>query len=184
MLAKMRSLVFILRAGASGTAGMGSIRCAHRAALDPVNGIQKQRHRLARDLGKTRAAPHLATQESQRYQRRCWLPVAPATPRYLCKVRRLRFQKAIQKQSLTRTTLKTRSAEVWRQSSREREFLARTGSPRCGGFAANGRVVGVLSALKSERRMLAQKGVAEGVSAFSKISNHCMALYVAVCSNL
>jgi hypothetical protein len=54
--------------------------------------------------------------------------VVPAIPRYLCKVRRSASRKEIQNQLLTRTALKPRSAEVWRQTGREREFRASSGA--------------------------------------------------------
>jgi hypothetical protein len=79
------------------------------------------------------------TQKSQRNQCSRCIPVAPATPRYFCKVRRLPSPKAIQNQALTRAVLNSRSREVWRQTGREREFRAPTESAQCGGFAANGR---------------------------------------------
>jgi hypothetical protein len=46
------------------------------------------------------SAPHRETGIPLRNQRPRWIPVAPATPRYYCKVRRLPIGKTIQNQSL------------------------------------------------------------------------------------
>ena len=84
-------------------------------------------------------APHRAPEKALHNQRRRSLPVAPATPQYLCKVRRSASRKEIQNQSLTRTALNPRSAEVWRQTGREREFRASTGHVAVRRFAREAR---------------------------------------------
>ena len=91
----------------------------------------------------------------------CWSPVASATPRYLCKVRRSASQKAIQNQTLTSSVLNPRSREVWRQTAGERQFRVSAGAPQSGGFRAKPVVIGLLCALRSQRRMLVAEGLAE-----------------------
>jgi hypothetical protein len=90
------------------------------------------------------------------------VPVASATPRYLCKVRRFALRKEIQNQWLTRAALNLRSAEVWRQTGREREFRALTGSTQCGGLCAKRRGYSRFKCDKTRRRKLAADGLAEG----------------------
>ena len=108
-------------------------------------------------ISQARTAPHRESRKHLRYQRSGSLPDSLATPRYLCKVRRLRFQIAIQKQSLTRTALKTRSAEVWRQTGREREFWVSAGMSQCGGLCAMPVVIGDFSAPKPDRESWPRK---------------------------
>jgi hypothetical protein len=62
--------------------------------------------------------PRCETEKPSRDQRHRSLPVPPATPQYLCKVRRLPFQKLIRNQSLTHSVLNSRSRKVWRQMGR------------------------------------------------------------------
>ena len=89
--------------------------------------------------GALTTAQHREYQKPLRNQRPSWLAVAPATPRYLCKVRRLPFRKAIQYQQLTNSALNPRSPEVWRQTAGERESRVSTGASQCGGFRAKAR---------------------------------------------
>jgi hypothetical protein len=84
-------------------------------------------------------------------------PVAPATPRYLCKVRRSASRKEAQNQLLTRTALNPRSAEVWRQTGGEREFRASDGSSQCGGLCAKPAVIGDFRASKSSGESWSRK---------------------------
>src|SRR4051794_17916958 len=99
----------------------------------------------------------LETEISPHNQRRLWSPVALATPRYHCKVRRSAPRKQIQNQSLTRTALKTRSAEVWRLMGREREFQISAGVSQCGGLYAKPVVIRLLCALEAGRECWSQK---------------------------
>ena len=61
------------------------------------------------------------------------------------------------KQILMRTALNRRSAEVWRQTGREREFPGPTGAARCGGFCSKPMVIGDFSAAKSSGERWSRK---------------------------
>ena len=91
-----------------------------------------------------------------------WFSVALATPRYLSKVRRFALQKRIQNQSVTKSILKTRSREVWRQTGPEREFRGSAGAAQCRGSHAKPVVIWALCAPTSHRRMLEATGLAVG----------------------
>ncbi len=57
--------------------------------------------------------------------------------------------------SVRRGRVNPRSREVWRQTAGERQFRVSAGAPQSGGFRAKPVVIGLLCALKSQRRQLA-----------------------------
>ena len=81
-------------------------------------------------FGKVRKLHSSVLRESKTAcdQRPSWIPVAPATPRYFYKVRRLASGKTIQNQPLTSSVLNPRSRELWRQTAPEREFGPQPGA--------------------------------------------------------
>jgi hypothetical protein len=87
---------------------------------------------------------------------------SPATPRYLCKVRRWVPRKEIQDQELMRTALNPRSAEVWRQTAGERNSGSRTDASQCEGFSREAHGIGLPCALASQQRISVAEGLAEG----------------------
>jgi hypothetical protein len=124
------------------------------AACDPACNRVISR---SRRCNRSPLAPHRETQKTQPIQHPRSLPVSPATPRFLCKVRRSASRKEILNQLFTRTALNPRSAEVWRQTGREREFRAPTGSPQCGGLCAKPVVIGDFSTAKSSGESSSRK---------------------------
>ena len=134
----------------SGAAWRSSIiLLARNDAADPI--AQHPDRECCRDRT---TAPHCVTEKSPTNQQPRSLPVAPATPRYFFKVRRSASRKGIPNQRLTRTALKARSAEVWRQTGREREFRVLMGSTQCGGFRGEARGYWRFQRGKIQRRML------------------------------
>jgi hypothetical protein len=71
------------------------------------------------------------------------------------------WRKAAQKQSLTRTALKTHSLEVWREPGPERAFGLRPGQRSAEVFARMTAVIGDFEMPKMPRRMLLKEGLAE-----------------------
>jgi len=57
--------------------------------------------------------------------------------------------------------LNPRSAEVWRQTGREREFRVSAGVPQCGGLCAKGRCYWRFSARQISAEKLVLEGLAE-----------------------
>jgi hypothetical protein len=60
-------------------------------------------------------------------------------PRYLVKVRRLPWRKALQNQPLKKSVLNPHSREVWRKTAGERQFQVSTVVPQSGGLLAKAR---------------------------------------------
>ena len=114
-------------------------------------------------FGKVRKLHSSVLRESKTAcdQRPSWIPVAPATPRKLFKVRRLASRKINQNQQLTRTVLNPRSPEVWRKRPERTNFWASTGVSQCRGLLAKARVHCGFLALTSRQRIFGAVQLAE-----------------------
>ncbi len=112
---------------------------------------------LSRNPPTSSSAPYRETRKTPRDQRSRWIPVAPAAPRYLAKVRRFGSRKAIQNQSLTKSVLNPRSREVQRQTAGENEFGISAGMPQSGDLCAKPVLIGLPARAKARRECSARK---------------------------
>jgi hypothetical protein len=109
--------------------------------------------------GKTRSAPRES--KTPVISMRRFAPRFSRYPAIILQSAEVGVQKPIENQLLMRTVLNPRSAEVWRQTGREREFRVSDGSSQWGGLCNNACGYWRSLRAKPRQRMLISERLAE-----------------------